>query len=76
MRRATALLLLLSVTAFWSGCTTADNTNSSTNAAIPATQSPTSTRAPSNANVHANMNASEHANMNMGHDNKNANKQP
>jgi hypothetical protein len=73
MRRTIAFLLLLSVTAFWSACSIADNTNSNATTAVTATPSPTGTATPSNANVHANMNASDHANMNMSNDNKHGN---
>ena len=64
MRRTIAFLFLLSASVFWSGCTTANNSNTTGNA----------NASNANANEHANMNANEHANMNMGK--KNANKKP
>lgn len=66
MRRTIAFVLLISVTAFWAACSTADNTNSNanTNTAVTAPASPAGTATPSNANM-SNMNAGEHANMNM-----------
>jgi hypothetical protein len=84
MRRTIAFLLLLTATVLWAGCTTADNSNTASNANMAATPPNANIRTANtnnaNANMQGNMNMGNMnmSNMNMGKPNKkaNANKTP
>src|SRR6266496_4388501 len=82
MPRTIAFALLLTATAFWAGCTTANNSNTAANANMAATpvNANTGTANTNNANMRGNMNMGNMnmSNMNMGKPNKkaNANKTP
>ena len=84
MRRTTAFVLLLTVTALFAGCATADNSNTAGNANVAATPANANTSTPNTNNANANMKGNTNmgnmnmSNTSMGKPNKkaNANKTP